>query len=220
MSKKQQPPKMVERTSLSIDEVSPNPWNPNVQDAEIFRVLAQSLSEEGFGEPVLVRKVTGQPKPYEIVNGEHRYRLALETGMTHLPVAIVDMDVANAKLATLRRNRTRGGLDTIKTAQLLRDMRKRLSIEEIEQRLGYSEADQADLLGMLGAPFVAGGGKGGFTSGEEYELSVPVETGKQLDEMIVAIAGKKATRFEGLKGRKKRGMARALDLLEAHYAGS
>ena len=207
------PPQFVERTNLPIKQIDPNPWNPNVQDAEIFQLLLRSLHEEGFGEPILVRRTPDEPKPYQIVNGEHRYRLALETGMTHVPVAVVDMNVANAKLATLRRNRTRGGLDTIKTAELVRDMRKRLSTEEIAQRLGYSSSEQDELLGVLNAPFVPPGQGGGFGPPTvPFELQCTEEVARWLDSALLELAGKKEARFEGRSSRRRRGVERALKL--------
>ena len=203
--------RMVERTTLPTDQIKPNEWNPNLQDAEIYRVLAQSLKEEGFGEPILVRRVEGKI-PYEVVNGEHRWRLAVETGMTHVPAAIVDMDKHNAMLATIRRNRTRGGLDTIKTAKILNDMRKRLSDEEIEQRLGFSQQELDEMVAMIDAPFVPFGG--GRSAPEIYELNVDRDTSLWLDTVLLGLAGKRATRFEGRPARKARGLAKAIEFVK------
>lgn len=213
MAKKQEEAKpevtMVERKSVPIGDVEPNPWNPNIQDAEIFRVLAQSLKEEGFGEPVLTRRI--ESGKLQIVNGEHRYRLALETGMTHIPVAIVEMDESNAKLATIRRNKTRGGLDTIKTAGILRDMRKRMSDDEIQLRLGYSSEELTEMMTMLNQPFVPfGGGSKGMP--EQFEMEIDNDSARYLDDSLIAIAGKRKKRFEGRPARKSRGLIRALQL--------
>ena len=203
--------KLVERTSIPISQVEPNPWNPNVQDAEIYRVLAQSLNEEGFGEPVLVRWVEESGK-YQIINGEHRYRLAIETGMPYIPVAIVEMGDLDAKLATVRRNKTRGGLDTIKTAGILSDMRKRLTDDEITMRLGYSVDELNELTTILNQPILE---YGGTTAGmpERYELEIPKESGEFLDDSLINLAGKRVQRFEGRPARKARGLVKALELV-------
>ncbi len=211
--KKQEEPvevTLVERTSVPIGQVEPNPWNPNVQDAEIFRVLAQSLKEEGFGEPVLTRRL--ENGKLQIINGEHRYRLALETGMTHIPVAIVQMDDLNAKLATIRRNKTRGGLDTIKTAAILRDMRHRMSDDEITMRLGYSTEELNEMMTLLNTPFVPWGNSNKGMP-EHYELEVAQESARFLDDTLIAFAGKREKRFEGRPARKARGLVKALELV-------
>lgn len=214
MAKKVEPPaldiKMVDREVVEISRIEPNPWNPNMQDPEIFRVLAQSLKEEGFGEPILVRPTEG--KTLQIVNGEHRYRLALETGMTHVPVVIVTMEEVDAKLATIRRNRTRGGLDTLKVAGLLKDMRKRMSDEDIEMRLGYSQNELGELMAMLDAPFVPfSKGKSGAL--DQYELVMDEATARWLDDTFLQIAGKREKRFEGKPSRKARGFAKAVQVV-------
>lgn len=199
---------LVERTNVPIGSIEPNPWNPNVQDAEIFRVLAQSMKEEGFGEPILVRKLPNGK--LQITNGEHRYRLALETGMTHVPVAIVDMSEIDAKLATIRRNRTRGGLDTIKVATIMRDMRKRMSEDEIQLRLGYTPDELNEMMTMLNNPFIPfGGGSKGMP--EQYELEVNQEAARFLDDSLITLAGKREKRFEGRPARKARGLVKALE---------
>lgn len=212
--KEEQPQvKLVERTSLPIKNVHPNPWNPNVQDPEMFRLLAQSLKEEGFGEPVLVRPCPDH-EDYQIVNGEHRYQLANETGMEFIPVAVVAMNTTDAKLATIRRNKTRGGLDTLKTAGLLRDMRKRMSDEDINQRLGYNEHELAEMMAMLDQPFIPFG-HGKSASLEQYELSMDQDTARWLDDALLVLAGKREKRFEGKQSRKARGLVKAVSLVGA-----
>ena len=202
--------KLVDRKMVSIDNVEPNPWNPNVQEAEIFRVLAQSLREEGFGEPVLAREMPNGK--YQIVNGEHRYRLAIETGMTEIPVAIVEMTDTQAKLATVRRNRTRGGLDTLKTAAILRDMRKRMTDDDIQFRLGYRPEELTEMMTMLNAPFIPYNAAQKAPS-EIFEIEVDAPTAKWLDDTLINIAGKREKRFEGRPARKQRGVTKALNLV-------
>ena len=206
---------LVERRMLPVGQVHPNTWNPNQQDEEIYRVLAESLNEEGFGEPALVRPCPHHPGvDYEVVNGEHRYRLMKESGAPEIPVVIADLDDVTAKLATLRRNRTRGGFDTMKVAALMGEMRKRLSDDEIQQRLGYTPIELDEFETILEKPFGPYGGGGGQQATEEYEISVPGELAKWFDETLIALAGKRESRFEGRTSRKARGMKRLIELGE------
>lgn len=206
---------LVERQTIDIGRVHPNQWNPNRQDLEIFRVLGESLKEEGFGEPVLVRPcATDGHDDYEVVNGEHRYRIMLELEALTLPVVIVDMDDISAKLAMLRRNRTRGGLDTIRVAKLLAEMRKRLSDDEIQQRLGYSPVELNELDAVLEAPFVAFGGGGAHASDDLFEIQVHGDLARWFDETLIMLSGRRASRFEGRASRKVRGMTNVVVLAE------
>lgn len=213
MPSKPEPKKieLVERQTVEISRIDPNPWNPNMQDEEIFRVLAESVKEEGFGEPILVRPLEGSNK-LQIINGEHRYRLAKEMGLSQVPVAVVDMNEISAKLATLRRNRTRGGLDTIKTAALLGAMRKRLSDEEIQQRLGYSTAELDDMLALLEMPKPAFGGRK-IGPEEMLEFQATQAQAAWLDESLVKLSGRRQGRFEGKQSRKARGMQVVVQVL-------
>lgn len=58
---------------VSIDDVVPNTWNPNVQSEFVFEKNKKSLEDEGQVLPIVVREKDGK---YEIIDGEHRWRSA------------------------------------------------------------------------------------------------------------------------------------------------
>ena len=64
-------------TELRTDLLEPNPWNPNRMTGAIRRKLVLNLKRDGFVAPLLVRKLGDR---YQIVNGEHRWRIAQELG--------------------------------------------------------------------------------------------------------------------------------------------
>ena len=71
---------------VSPADVKPNSYNPNRQSDRDFELLLKSMKEDGFTQPVIVQKSTG-----EIVDGEHRWRASQALGMEKIPVVYVEM---------------------------------------------------------------------------------------------------------------------------------
>ena len=60
---------------------------------------------------------------YQIIDGEHRTRAALELGMTDVPISIIhDLGDSAAKKLTIVLNETRGSANTLELAVLLADI--------------------------------------------------------------------------------------------------
>src|SRR5687767_1417287 len=63
-----------------IGDFEPNAWNPNRMDDFMLGKLARAIRKDGFFMPVLVRPAKeGSAAKWEIVDGEHRWKVALET---------------------------------------------------------------------------------------------------------------------------------------------
>ncbi len=60
----------LEVSLLNIDKVEPNPWNPNVQNEQQFKAEIESITNNGFLAPILVRAFDDH---YQIIDGEHRF---------------------------------------------------------------------------------------------------------------------------------------------------
>lgn len=112
----------------------PNPWNPNVMDAEMFAKAIASLHQFGFVDPVTVRELGLHD--YQIIDGFHRVKMALSHSALcdedqHVPCAVipvfnlglVDEDVA--KQLTIVLNETRGTPDREKLTRLVTELRAR-----------------------------------------------------------------------------------------------
>lgn len=119
--------------TVPIDSVTPNPWNPNRQSEHDFALLIRSMKEDGFTQPIVVVRLTeahltdpkfGNMKVGDtvIVDGEHRWRAAMELGHTEIPVVPVPMLAEQMRIATLRHNRARGSEDVGLAADVLRDL--------------------------------------------------------------------------------------------------
>jgi ParB-like chromosome segregation protein Spo0J len=154
----------VDRESLSA-----NSWNPNHQAPPEHRLLATSIIENGWTQPIVVREHDGGAR-LEIVDGYHRW-LASGTKDVHamtdgfVPVVILPETTDNdAKMATIRHNRARGTHGVVPMADIVVDLLESgVPAEEIQRRLGMDD-EEVDRLADRGV-MVKRGAKAGFTSG-------------------------------------------------------
>lgn len=144
---------------VDAESLSCNDWNPNQQAPPEHRLLALSLIENGWTQPIVVREHEGR---LEIVDGFHRWKIAKASNevnaLTGGLVPIVKLDECSdalAKLATVRHNSARGthhvrGMSNV-IALLIEDG---LSQKEIGKRLQLDEEEihrLADTGGMMRA---------------------------------------------------------------------
>ena len=92
---------------LPVEQIKPNGWNVNRVPPEIFAKLREYVRKIGFLEPIVVRPVNAGH--YEIVGGEHRWRIAKELGYESVPAAIIELDDRQARIASLNLNEMHGG---------------------------------------------------------------------------------------------------------------
>jgi ParB/RepB/Spo0J family partition protein len=129
-----------------VGDIQPNNYNPNRQSEHEFRLLCRSIEEDGFTQPVIVSR------DYTIVDGEHRWRAAQHLGIPEIPVVVVPMDTAQAKIATLRHNRARGSEDLELSVDVLRDLEKLGALDWAADSLDLSDAELNRLLEDIPAP--------------------------------------------------------------------
>jgi ParB/RepB/Spo0J family partition protein len=126
--------------------VHPNDYNPNRQNDHEFRLLCSSMREDGFTQPIIVAQ------DHTIVDGEHRWRAAHEIGLELIPVVVVPMEAAQARIATLRHNRARGSEDIELATQVLRDLEKLGALDWAQDSLDLSDVELQRLLEDIPAP--------------------------------------------------------------------
>lgn len=91
-----------EYVSLSLSDLVENPWNPNQMDGEQFGELVQEVTRLGTVlKPIVVRQ---DGDHYQIVDGCHSYRAAVQAGLSEVPCQIVDADDFEAMRQTYCRN--------------------------------------------------------------------------------------------------------------------
>jgi ParB family chromosome partitioning protein len=71
---------------ISVEILTPNPWNPNRMSDEMRAKLKAYIRKEGFVEPLIVRPLE---KGYQILGGFHRWGIAEELGYRTVPSIVV-----------------------------------------------------------------------------------------------------------------------------------
>jgi ParB family chromosome partitioning protein len=148
-----QPERPREITTARIEELFPGTSQPrHVFDDAKLEELAQSIRELGVLEPILVRR--RKEGGFHIVAGERRWRAAQRAGLVELPVAVRELNDAQAFEAALVENIQRADLNPIETArafQRLIDDHEH-SQETLAQRVGKDRSTVANALRLLKLP--------------------------------------------------------------------
>ena len=133
--------------------VRPNPDQPRRRfDQESIATLAESISEAGMIQPVLVR-----PLPdgrFELIAGERRWRAAREAGLAMIPALIRDDDAATRMQTALIENVAREDLNPVDEARACAALVEDLGLtkEELARRLGRSRESISNLVRLLNLP--------------------------------------------------------------------
>ena len=139
---------------VKLSEIRLNKYNPNVVPDEIMEQLERRIEEEGFLQPVLLRNIEpeGEVK-YEVIDGEHRFLAAKKLDYEEIPSIIVDKKLPEAMLATINMNKLRGEFDTLKLAEVIHTLHESYSMEELEEKLGYSSEEMTGMESLLNFDF-------------------------------------------------------------------
>jgi ParB-like chromosome segregation protein Spo0J len=136
------------------EALSANDWNPNVQAPPEHRLLATSILENGWTQPIVAREQNDGT--YEIVDGFHRWTVAGRPAVAALTDGLVPVvvlpptDPATARMATVRHNRARGTHHVLGMAGIVDDLLKlNISPAEISRRLEM-DPEEVDRLADRG----------------------------------------------------------------------
>lgn len=99
--------------AISIEKIFANAYNPNQVAPPEMKLLELSIWEDGYTMPVVCYYIH-ENDTYEIVDGYHRYTVMLTSKRIYkreegkLPVVVIDKDLQNRMVSTIRHNRARG----------------------------------------------------------------------------------------------------------------
>lgn len=170
---------------VAVDKIRPNAWNPNFQDEATFRRELASISRFGFVDPIVVRKDGAM---YEIIDGEHRWKAAVELGFTELPVYDVSpISEHEAKQLTVVLNELRGQPQQKKLGELLRDLLSSSTLDELVEVMPYSKDDFGKIAQLPGYDWEGFKEKVRGQQGERWVeriFRLPADASKTLDEAL------------------------------------
>lgn len=137
---------------IRLSEVEPNPDQPRkIFDTEPLEALAESISQHGVIQPVVVRPKDGM---YMIVTGERRWRAARMAGLSEIPVIIIEADDKKAAELALVENIQRKDLTPVEEARGYAALIDEFSYtqEEIAKKIGRSRSAVTNSLRLLDLP--------------------------------------------------------------------
>lgn len=183
---------------ISIDEISPNPWQPRRDfDEESLHALASSIRENGLIQPVVVRKK--KDGTYELAAGERRWRAAKMAGLIVIPAISKEYDDRSMAEMALVENLQRKDLNPVDEGMAYRKLMDEygLTQEGISKKVGKSRPYVANMVRLLDLPeevkdFLS---KGQLTAGQARPL-----LGLESDAEKVQLARRIVK--EGLSARK------------------
>lgn len=136
---------------LPVESLEPNPWNPNRVPEGMYRKLRAYIEREGFVEPLVVRSA-GTDGHYQILGGFHRWQIARELGHPTVPCVVVDVDDQRAKVLTVNLNELKGQSVPALLAELVHDLSKEISLDDLASQLPYDVSELEDLTDLLRIP--------------------------------------------------------------------
>jgi len=136
--------------NLPVDIIQRGKYQPRVDmHQESLQDLADSISEQGVVQPIVVRDIGGGR--YEIIAGERRWRAAQLAGLHEIPAVVRDVDDRGAIAIALIENIQRENLNPIEEARALKRLVDEFDIthEEAARAVGRSRAAVSNLLRLL-----------------------------------------------------------------------
>lgn len=120
-------------------------------DTEKFQALVTAMREQGYVlQPILVRPHPVLEGRYQIIDGEHRWKAAMENGFQEIPIIVVEeSNERRAKLRTLAMNNIHGENIPLKLAHVLVDLYREFTPEEVAALTGVNKKEQDKALESL-----------------------------------------------------------------------
>jgi hypothetical protein len=135
---------------VPVDELEPNPWNPNQMSDREFNRLAEEISNVGFIDQI--QAIPMENGKLRIIGGEHRWRAAKSLGIAEVPVAVLSetkwKDVDLQKFVTVRLNVIKGKLDPERMVGLYNELAQRYGEDAMQNLMGFT--DEAAFKKLVG----------------------------------------------------------------------
>ena len=140
---------------LPVEKIKPSPFQPRlVFDSAKLAELAQSISERGVIQPIVVR-ATGDF--YELIVGERRLRAIESLGRTTIPAIIIEsLSNEEAMELTLIENIQREDLNAIEEAKAYQRLMTECNMAqaEVAERVGIDRSSVANSVRLLSLPAI------------------------------------------------------------------
>lgn len=139
-------------TDISISAIACGRFQPRLRfDETQLAELAQSISEKGVLQPLLVRR---SGAGFELIAGERRLRASQMAGLSALPCRILDVSEQEAFEIALLENIQRSDLSPIEEAKGYRQLLEGYGYTQdtLSSKIGKSRSHMTNLLRLLTLP--------------------------------------------------------------------
>lgn len=140
-------------SELRISEIEPDREQPrHLFDDEALQELADSITQHGVIQPILVRPVP--EGGFRIVAGERRWRASRLAGKTTIPAIVRNVSELEARTYALIENLQREDLNPIEEAMGYRQLMNmnKMTQEQAAKQVGRSRSAVANALRLLTLP--------------------------------------------------------------------
>lgn len=135
---------------IDINRIQAGKYQPRRSfDDNALSELAQSISEHGILQPIVVRPIAHER--YEIIAGERRFRAGQQAGLAKVPCVIKNYNDKQALAVALIENLQRTDLNILEVAQGLQQLVDdfQLTHERVAQLIGRSRSSITNTLRLL-----------------------------------------------------------------------
>ena len=171
--------------AVPIEKIEANTYNPNAVAPPEMALLYDSIKEDGYTMPIVCYYDKERDR-YIIVDGFHRYRVAMEYPDILareggcLPVSVIDKSLDERMASTIRHNRARGSHSVDLMANIVRDLHELgRSDAWISRHLGMDADEILRLKQITGLAAL-------FADGEFSEAWVPCGEDASMEELALA----------------------------------
>jgi ParB-like chromosome segregation protein Spo0J len=142
---------------VPADQVEANDYNPNSVAPPEMKLLAHSIGEDGYTQPIVAWSNEGK---YTVIDGFHRHRVGKEVPAVaervhgHLPLAVINegrTDRSDRIASTIRHNRARGKHKVEAMSEIVIELKRRnWSDDKIGRELGMDPDEVLRLCQITG----------------------------------------------------------------------
>ena len=179
---------------LRVSEIEPRADQPRKDfNREALESLADSISNLGVLQPIVVRENINYPGSYEIIAGERRWRAAKMAGLSEIPAVVLDSDDLKTAEVALIENLQRENLNAIEEAMAYAALIEKFSLtqDQIAKQVGKSRSAIANTLRLLDLPeSIAEMVKEGTLSAGHARTLLPLEDTEEMETVADRIVEK------------------------------
>lgn len=139
--------------TVPVTEIDRSPWQPRqFFDDVALRELTDSIKANGIIQPLVCRKL--ENGRFELIGGERRLRAAMQAGLTHVPLILVEAEDRKAAELAIVENIQRADLNAIEEAEGYRTLSEKFGLtqSEVAERVGKARPSVTNALRLLELP--------------------------------------------------------------------